>query len=113
MGDLPPRPRGIPEAAWVRYLQSKKDQYPVAASYIKSTVVRLKFELSMPPALAASFIFGVISAVVTGRIHLWSWPTFAWAGVTVLLITYFYREAGWTVEGLNGVRRGVYSTSGG
>lgn len=96
------------DEAWIKYLKSPKDQFPTAASYIRSLVGRMKFEVSMFPGVLVNFIFGVSSACMTDLLQFCSWPTMIWGLVTALLAYYFYKEAEWTVKNLDCIRQGVY-----
>jgi hypothetical protein len=72
---------------WEAYLKLKISDEYVGQRYLRNTLVRMKFELAMIPALTS---FGIGLAWSDCRYHLWSTPSFTWIAILIGMAAGFF-----------------------
>lgn len=96
------------DRAWTLYLKSNPTKLPIGTDYLMSLVARMKFELSMIPAIIVGTAAGLGSAASTGRIPPFTWGFWLWILSAVLLLGYTIWEVWGSVVWLDKQRRAVY-----
>jgi hypothetical protein len=94
--------------AWLAYLLSDPHSHPVALGYIASLVARMKFELSMIPAICLGSSLGLWAAVSQKNIALFSLGFWVWIAFSLGLLYYTFCEARTSVTVLDTQRRDLF-----
>jgi hypothetical protein len=93
------------QTRWQRYLTLELDEHLVGRKYLKSLVLRFKFELAMIPALI-SLMVGLNWLNVL-RLYLWWQNLLVVDGFILVSVGYFVYEAHQGAKVLDGVREQI------
>jgi len=94
--------------AWHAYLKSDSKATTISSDYLMTVVARMKFELSMIPAIFLGTVAGLWTADKSSNIGLWTGGFWTWAVIAVLLLAYTVFEVRTSVRWLDKERRALF-----